>query len=180
MALKKNTQKRNRTQEKSLNPQRISPKKRLILEACLVVLLAVGIFQMIMPLRAQWYYRYAKNTLDAVFQKKIDPKEHPQVLIRAIYELQRGLQLVPSNGEMWACMGDLLYFTGQYRAAMISQKTALRYFRSPSVYINLGVIYAKLNMYSEAEEALKWALAYCPGQKDAQEALKIVQALRHQ
>lgn len=154
------------------------PKGRYILEICLVVFLAVAIFEMTKPLRAQWYYRQAKHILNAVAQKKINPREHPQAVLWAIKKIQRGLRLTPSNGKMWSCMGDLLNFIGQNRASLISYKTALRYFRSPSLYINLGVVCVKLKMYDEAEEALNRALAFRPGQKDAQDALKMVKALR--
>ena len=178
MASHKGIQKRERARTKLGYSQRISPQKRFIIKACLILFLAAGIFQMIKPLRAQRHYRYAKNTLDAVIQKKLNPKEHPEVIIRAIHELQRGLRFTPNNGEMWTCMGDLFYFTDQNRSSLSSYRTALRYFRSPSLYINMGVICAKLNMYDEAEEALNWALAFSPDQGQAYKALKLIKALR--
>ncbi|MBW2148203.1 MAG: tetratricopeptide repeat protein [Deltaproteobacteria bacterium] len=155
-------------------------KKRLVLEACLVLLLAAGIYQMIRPLRAEWHYRYAKNAVNAIFQKKLDPRKHPEAMRRAVNELRLGLRLAPSNGEMWACMGDLLFFAGHFQESLNSYKTALRYFRSPSLYTNLGVAYAKVKKYDKAEEALKTTLAFFPGHTDAQKALKVVHALRKQ
>jgi tetratricopeptide (TPR) repeat protein len=178
MASKKSVKKREKARAKALYTQGLSPQKRFIAEACLVVLLAAGIYQMIKPLRAQWHYKRGQDIRNAVVSKIIDPKKHPEVMIRAIYELQRGLGLEPYNGEMWSCLGDLFNFTDQNQASMNSYRAALRYFRSPSIYINLGVIYVKLNMYDEAEEALNRALAFSPGQKDALKTLEVVQALR--
>ncbi len=169
---------------KKVKAQATSPdssnKKRLVLEACLVILLVAGILQIVRPLRAEWHYRYGKNALEAIFQKKLDPRKHPEFMRRAIHEVHQGLRLAPSNGELWACMGDLLFFAGHYQKALSSYKTALRYFRSPSLYTNLGVVYANLKMYDKAEEALKMTLAFFPGHKDAQKALKVVQAMRKQ